>query len=60
MVTRPRGLKTNGIQEYTRGREDERGREREREDKERSLVELIEQVVRQLDQGNANWRHFVN
>lgn len=58
MVTRPRGLKTNGIQEYTRGREDER--EREREDKERSLVELIEQVVRQLDQGNANWRHFVN
>lgn len=51
-------MKTNGIQEYTRGREDER--EREREDKERSLVELIEQVVRQLDQGNANWRHFVN
>lgn len=50
MVTRPRGLKTNGIQGYTRGRED----------KERSLVELIEQVVRQLDQGNANWRHFVN
>lgn len=53
-------MKTNGIQEYTRGREDEREREREREDKERSLVELIEQVVRQLDQGNANWRHFVN
>lgn len=38
----------------------EEGRMREREDKERSLVELIEQVVRQLDQGNANWRHFVN
>lgn len=31
-----------------------------REDKERSLAGLIEQVVRQLDQGNANWRHFVN
>lgn len=55
MVTRPRGLKTNGIQGYTRGRE-----KGGREDKERSLVELIEQVVRQLDQGNANWRHFVN
>lgn len=38
----------------------EEGSMREREDKERSLVELIEQVVRQLDQGNANWRHFVN
>lgn len=33
---------------------------REREDKERSLAGVIEQVVRQLDQGNANWRHFVN